>query len=277
MRSILWTGVRAPSYRAIAASVPQDGREPLTLQGLPRDGGEFAGQVCIVTGGGRGIGRAVVEMFAGEGAEVHSLDLGEQQAIAGVEMHRCDITDLAAVEALFADLAKAGKTVDVLVNNAATVTRAVPITELTPEEWARTINVNITGAFNATRSVLPLMRKGGRIVNLASTFAHVGSPGRVAYSTTKGAMLAFTRSLALDLAEAGIRVNSVSPGGIATDRLVELFGSAQAADDYLVPLHPIGRRGEPDDIANAIWFLCSHRSTFVTGADFLIDGGYTAR
>jgi NAD(P)-dependent dehydrogenase (short-subunit alcohol dehydrogenase family) len=137
--------------------------------------------------------------------------------------------------------------------------------------------VNVTGAFNVTRSALPLMRQGGRIVNLASTFAHVGSPGRVAYSTTKGAMLAFTRSLALDVAERGIRVNSVSPGGIATDRLVELFGSQQAAEDHLLPLHPIGRTGRPADIAQAVWFLASQKSTFMTGADLLIDGGYTAR
>ena len=239
---------------------------------------EFSGQVCVVTGGGRGIGRAIVEMFAGEGAEVHSIDLGAQAPFAGsVRPHACDITDLAAVEAFFDGLRAAGKNVDVLVNNAAAVTRAVPITELTPEEWSRTLTVNVTGAFNVTRSAIPLMRRGGRIVNLASTFAHVGSPGRVAYSTTKGAMLAFTRSLALDLAEAGIRVNSVSPGGIATDRLIELFGSEQAAEDYLAPLHPIGHTGKPSDIADAIWFLCSRRSTFVTGADFLIDGGYTAR
>lgn len=239
---------------------------------------EFSGQVCVVTGGGRGIGRAIVEMFAGEGAEVHSIDLGEQAPFAGsVRSHACDIVDLAAVEAFFEGLRTAGRQIDVLVNNAAAVTRAVPITELTPEEWSRTMTVNVTGAFNVTRSAIPLMRRGGRIVNLASTFAHVGSPGRVAYSTTKGAMLAFTRSLALDLAEAGIRVNSVSPGGIATDRLIELFGSEQAAEDYLAPLHPIGHTGKPSDIADAIWFLCSRRSTFVTGADFLIDGGYTAR
>ncbi len=239
---------------------------------------EFSGQVCVVTGGGRGIGRAIVEMFSGEGAEVHSIDLGEQAPFAGsVRPHACDIADLAAVEAFFDGLRAAGKNVDVLVNNAAAVTRAVPITELTAEDWSRTLTVNVTGAFNVTRSAIPMMRRGGRIVNLASTFAHVGSPGRVAYSTTKGAMLAFTRSLALDLAEAGIRVNSVSPGGIATDRLIELFGSEQAAEDYLAPLHPIGHTGKPSDIADAIWFLCSRRSTFVTGADFLIDGGYTAR
>lgn len=234
---------------------------------------EFAGQVCVVTGGGRGIGRAIVEMFASEGATVHSIDSAAQAGLPeGASGHLCDITDLAAVEAVFAR----GFAVDVLVNNAAAVTRAVPITELTPDEWLKAVAVNITGAFNVTRSALPRMGSGGRIINLASTFAHVGSPGRVAYSTTKGAMLAFTRSLALDTAAQGIRVNSVSPGGIATDRLVELFGSPEAAEQHLAPLHPIGRTGKPADIADAIWFLASRRSTFMTGADLLVDGGYTA-
>lgn len=231
--------------------------------------------VCVVTGGGRGIGRAVVDRFRLGGATVHSVDLGFPSGTPddGVLRHECDITDLAAVERLARAIGK----VDVLVNNAATVTRAVPITELTPQEWQKTMTVNITGTFNVTRSFLPAMGKGGRIVNLASTFAHVGSPGRVAYSTTKGAMLAFTRSLALDCAPLGIRVNSVSPGGIATDRLVELFGSQQAAEDYLAPLHPIGRTGTPADIADAIWFLASPGASFMTGADLLVDGGYTAQ
>ena len=157
------------------------------------------------------------------------------------------------------------------------MTRAVPITDLSPQEWNRTMAVNITGAFNMTRSALQLMGKGARIINLASTFAHVGSPGRVAYSTTKGAILAFTRSLALDTAPLGIRVNSISPGGIATDRLIELFGSEEAAEAHLAPLHPIGHTGRPADIANAVWYLASRRATFMTGADLLVDGGYTAQ
>jgi len=233
-------------------------------------------QTCVVTGGGRGIGRAIVEKFLACGATVHSIDLvhgGPQAGEERLARIECDITDLSAVEAA----ARAVGPVDVLVNNAATVTRAVPITELDPAEWQRTLAVNVTGAFNVTRSVLPSMRSGGRIVNLASTFGHVGSPGRVAYSTTKGAMLAFTRSLALDAAPLGIRVNSVSPGGIATDRLVELFGSEAEAEAYLLPLHPIGRTGTPADIAEAVWFLASPHSTFMTGADLLVDGGYTAR
>jgi NAD(P)-dependent dehydrogenase (short-subunit alcohol dehydrogenase family) len=240
--------------------------------------GEFKDQVVIVTGGGRGIGRAIVAMFAGEGAVVHSIDVAPQDDLGdGVGRHLCDITDRVAVDRLFDGLREAGKLIDVLVNNAATVTRAVKMTDLAPAEWDKTMSVNITGAYNISRSAIPLMRTGGRIINFASTFAHVGSPGRVAYATTKAAMLGFTRSLALDLADTGIRVNSVSPGGIATDRLIELFGSEQAAEDYLAPLHPIGHTGTPENIADAVWFLASKKSSFMTGADLLVDGGYTAR
>ena len=236
---------------------------------------DAVGDVCIVTGGGRGIGKAVVDALLATRATVYSLDLSHPPGAFNTQLVRydIDICDLGAIEQMARSIGR----IDVLVNNAATVTRVAPITDLNPQEWERAISVNITGAFNVTRSVLPSMTEGGRIINLASTFAHVGSPGRVAYSTTKGAMLAFTRSLALDCAPLGIRVNSVSPGGIATDRLVELFGSQQAAEAHLVPLHPIGRMGTPADIASAIQFLASPAASFMTGADLLVDGGYTAK
>lgn len=233
-----------------------------------------AGRIAVVTGAARGIGRAIAGRLRAEGLRVHALDLAPPEAAGeGLTFHRCDVGCLDEVEAVAARIGG----VDVLVNNAAAVTPAMPITDLSPQDWQRAMTVNVTGLFHVTRSFLPGMGQGGCIINLASTFGHVGSPGRVAYSTTKGAVLAFTRSLALDVAARGIRVNSVSPGAVTTDRLAELFGSPEAAEAYLAPLHPIGRTGRPEDIANAVWFLASAQSAFMTGADLRVDGGYTAQ
>lgn len=240
--------------------------------------GEFDNQVCVVTGGGRGIGRAIVQMFRNEGGIIYSVDLElPPSGAGGVQQCRCDISNLLAVETVFETIRRNNGRVDVLVNNAATVTRATPFAALQPDEWDKALSVNITGTFNVTRTALKLMSRGGRIINMASTFAHVGAPNRVAYSTTKGAIVAFSRSLALDLADQGIRVNSISPGAIATDRLIEQFGSERAAEDALVPLHPIGRLGQSAEIADAVWYLASTRAAFLTGSDIRVDGGYTAR
>lgn len=238
------------------------------------DESEFAGQVCVVTGGGRGIGHAICCALRARGAEVHALDLAFGEDPVGVNRHACDISDRAQVNAA---LAAIGPRVDILVNNAAAVTRAAPLGDLTAEEWNQALSVNLTGTFNVTQAVLPRMGQGARIINLASTFAHVGARGRVAYSTTKAGILGFTRSLALDLAEQGIRVNSVSPGAVATDRLVDLFGSQKAAHEALAGLHPVGRAAIPEEIADAVCFLASDASRFMTGADLRVDGGYTAQ
>ncbi len=230
-------------------------------------------ETCLVTGGGRGIGRAICEALAAKGATVHTLDLAFPEPLPGIACHPCDITDRHAVAMA---VAAAGVRIDVLVNNAATVTPAMPLSELDPSQWDQAIGVNLSGTFNVTQAALSRMGQGGRIVNLASTFAHVGAAGRVAYATTKAGILGFTRSLALDLADDGIRVNSVSPGAVATERLVALFGSQAAADAELADLHPIGRAGAPREIAAAVLFLVSPGSSFMTGADLRVDGGYTA-
>lgn len=246
----------------------------------------LAGKTAIVTGAAQGIGKAVAMRFVAEGARVALIDVDEATLGRAVEAIgnrasaiMADVGDEQAVaSAVSAVLERLGG-LDILVNNAAARSPKRPITELSLDEWERALRINLTGAFLMTRAVLPVMERAERgiIINIASQLGSVGVPQTVPYCTTKGGMLQFTRALALDCAPLGIRVNSLSPGAVMTERLTRIYGNEAAVDDALGPKHPIGRVGQPEEIAAAAVFLASSESTFMTGADLVVDGGYIAQ
>ena len=191
------------------------------------------GKVCLVTGAGRGIGRAIARRFAAAGGRLAILDRNSgdltdvAEEIEGCLPVVCDVGDAAQVEAAIAEVARAFGRLDVLVNNAAAPTAYVAVPELSLAVWEETLRVNLTAAFLFCKYGIPLMRLhgGGAIINIASQLARVSAPRRAAYSATKGALVAFTKGLAIDHAAEGIRANTLSPGATMTQRLTERHGS----------------------------------------------------
>lgn len=251
--------------------------------------GRLAGKVAFITGAGRGIGRAIAERFAAEGASVVIAELDAEraqpalEAIAGkggeATAVACDLSDIRQAEAAVAQTVSQFGGLDIVVNNAAATTPLATVLEMTPEDWDLSIGVNLTGAFYICRAAIPHLAAGGggSIINVASQLGSVGSRRRAAYCASKAALIQLSRCLALDHADQGIRVNSLSPGAVHTERLHGYFGGREGAERELGPLHPIGRIGEPDEIASAALFLASEDSKFMTGADLVVDGGYTAQ
>lgn len=244
------------------------------------------GKVAIITGAAQGIGKAIASRFAAEGAKVAMLDtahsaLGKAvneigQAALPLE---ADISNERSVgNAVSHAVSQLGE-IDILVNNAAARSIRAKITELSLETWEQALRVNLTGAFLMCRCVLPSMQRSGSgmIINIASQLGSVAVPDSAAYCTTKGGLLQLTRALALDHAADGIRVNSLSPGAVMTARILDLYGSNENAEATLGSKHPIGRIGCPEEIAGAALFLASPDSTFMTGADLVVDGGYLAQ
>jgi NAD(P)-dependent dehydrogenase (short-subunit alcohol dehydrogenase family) len=251
-----------------------------------------AGKTCVVTGGAVGIGAACVRRLAEEGARVFIFDLpaaadielAEFQANGGdVAYRQCDVSDEAAVAAAMAETAGAAGRIDVLVNNAGIAGANKPTHEITEAEWDRVQAINVKGVFFCTKHALPYMRThGGSIVNLSSIYGLVGAPDVPPYHASKGAVSLMTRTDALIYAPDGVRVNSIHPGYIWTPMVEKHLRDSgvedlQAGRRDLASLHPIGRVGEPDDIAWGVVYLASDESSFVTGAQLVIDGGYTAR
>ena len=192
-------------------------------------------------------------------------------------MH-CDVTKPDDVASLIAAAEKKTGKVDVLVNNAGAAIGGMKIYDMTIEQWHKQIDLNLTSMFLAIKAALPAMLKAGRgsIVNLASMQAHVGIPGWSAYAATKGGVIAMTQQLAVEFAPEGVRVNSISPGAIQTpmnDRIVAEQGEQMLR--IWNHMHPLGRIGQPEEVAAAAVFLGSDAASFITGVDLKVDGGVT--
>jgi len=236
----------------------------------------LAGRTAIISGGARGQGAAHGRRLAEEGAAVILGDVleeaGEAHAAAlreaglDVRFLRLDVTSPADWDAAV----RAAGRLDVLVNNAGVV-RVAPIAEETDEGWAATMAVNATGVFYGMRAAIPAMlARGGSIINIASIYGPVGAPGYVAYTASKGAVIAMTKVAALEHAADGIRVNAICPGPVRTPM-------SEEEGDASVDVTPLRRRAEPEEISAAVAFLASDDAAYVTGAELAVDGGYLAR
>ena len=244
----------------------------------------LTGKTAIVTGAGGGIGRAICLAFASAGAKVACLDIdlaaAEKTAAAcGTEAMalRCDVSsETETRDAAAATVSRFGA-VHILVNAAATDDRNGTILDITAEEWSRVLAVNVTGAFLMSRAVLPSMiaAGGGSIIHIASQLGRVAAPTRVAYCTSKGAIIQLAKAMAVDHAGQNIRVNALSPGAVETRRLLLRYGDMATARREAGPKHLLNRLGQPEEIAQAAVFLASDAASFMTGADMLVDGGYT--
>jgi NAD(P)-dependent dehydrogenase (short-subunit alcohol dehydrogenase family) len=250
--------------------------------------GLLQGRVALVTGGGGEIGGAIARRFAAEGAAVVVSDIrGESAervakdiAAAGGRATSLEADVSVALDAqrsIACAIETFGK-LTTLVNVAAAVTPDGTVETLTLEQWNQALAVNLTGAFLTAKYAVAEIRKagGGAIVNIASQLGQIGVPLRAPYSTSKAALIHFTKCLAVDHAQDGIRANSLSPGGVDTERTVRRWGSREAANKARGPYHLLGRTGRVEEIAAGALFLASDESSFMTGADLLLDGGYLA-
>ena len=242
--------------------------------------GRLAGKTCLVTAAGQGIGRATAERFAAEGAQVIATDLNVDAVatLAGVDARRLDVTDSGAIAALFSSF----DDFDVVFNCAGYVHNGT-ILDCSDENWRFSWDLNVTSMFRVCKAALPgmLRRRGGSIINMASVASSVkGVPSRFAYGATKAAVIGLTRSIAVDFAGQGVRCNAICPGTVATpslaERMAALPGDPEAVMQSFVDRQPMGRLGEPREIADLAIYLASDESTFTTGQIHVIDGGWSA-
>ena len=253
--------------------------------------GRLEGRVALITGAGKGLGAAMARGMAAEGAPVALSDVEEEGARAlaaelaqgGAETMfiALDVTKEADWEAAIAAVIDRFGGLDILVNNAGIVI-VEPVDVATLESWRKTMSVNLDGVFLGTKHGMAAMRAGGSIINISSIMGFTSTPELTAYSASKGAVRLFSKGAALDGAkdERRIRVNSIHPGYIHTEMMETTcyseYGSLEAGLEAIAKRHPIGRVGKPQDIANGAIFLASEESSFITGTELVIDGGYLA-
>jgi len=250
-------------------------------------------KVAVITGGALGIGKATCQVLAAEGAKVAITDVLECEAkdltdeIIGsggiAEFWKLDVANEQNVKQVMDGVARRWGRIDIVVNNAGIAGVNKPTHEITSEEWDRVQNVNVKGVFFCTKYAIPHMKisGGGSIINLSSIYGLISAPDVPPYHASKGAVRLMTKTDALLYAPDKIRVNSIHPGFIWTPMVKGFTGEQHMNEDQaraaLATLHPLGHVGEPNDIAYGVLYLASEEAKFVTGAELVIDGGYTAR
>ncbi len=249
---------------------------------------ELTGRVALITGGGGEIGGAIARRFAQAGAAVAIADIARDAAdqVAGdivaaggqAITARTNVAVAEDTERAVRHTIEAFGKLTTLVNVAAAVTPDGTVETLTLDDWNEALAVNLTGAFLMCKYAVPEIRKagGGSIINIASQLGQIGIARRTPYTTTKAALIQFTRGLAVDHAQDGIRANTLSPGGVDTARILRRFKNREEANRARGPAYLLGRPGRADEIAAGALFLASEDSSFMTGADLLLDGGYLA-
>ena len=235
------------------------------------------GKTAIITGAARGIGLASARLFAREGAHVYAADLDvppDVSAQPGLQWAQLDVTQDAQWAALIERVQQEQGRIDVLFNNAGGVGSYEPIHSIDLADWHRIIDLNLNGTFLGIRHVVPVMRRqqSGSIINVSSIWGLVGAAGVAAYTASKGAVRMMSKNAALSYVDDGIRVNSLHPGIVATPMIEQ---QDQSVTDAIVATTPMKRLGQPEEIAAGALFLASDESSFMTGAELVIDGGYT--
>jgi len=246
-------------------------------------------KVVLITGATSGIGRTTALAFAGAGAKVvlSGRRAAEGEAVAAeiraaggtASFLRTDVTDEAQVAALVDFTVRTYGRLDVAFNNAGTEGELSPVTASEVANYRQTFDINVLGTLLALKHEIPVMLKtgGGSIINVASIAGLIGLPGASIYAASKHAVLGLTKSVALEVAKQGIRVNAVSPAAIDTGMLDRFTGNDPAQKAAFGGMHPIGRYGQPQEIADAVLFLASDAASFITGQSLTVDGGFTAQ